>query len=312
MFFCLLLILLEIVLWFTTDSLFSELYSLYNNKYEYSVVMKESVGVNDFYRYNAAIRFSTSPDSDVALKAEAIMQIYSSEYNNDLFWNANIMTSDSIAISQNIARTYGIGVGDKLYSKHIVDGNVCEYTIVKVLPSLVDSRYTDESSHDSGVIVMGYDPMYEENITHDVIVFTKASINDLTQNNNKSAVDILYREDEIASVIEDLLPYVLLFVLAGVICSVGYVVLMTKEISANFKRYVLLGYQPVQINKSYNQNVVLAGSLIEMGIITVNAVLGFSRFLCLPELFLVFSSNLCGVIVIIFTAHILKKKLWRR
>ena len=310
-FFCLLLISFEVILWLTTDSLFSEFQSQINNSYEYSVVMKEPEGINDYYRYNAAIRFSATSDSNTALNVDVIMQIENSDYNNVICWNTSHMNTDGIAITSNIARANGIGVGDKLYSKHIVDGNIHEYTIKQILPNIVNVRYEGSISHNDGVIVMGYDSLYEDNITHDVIVFTKEPINVLTQNNSKLAVDQLYREDEIISIIKDLLPYILLFVLLGIVCCIGFVALMTKELSANFKRYVMLGYSPNIINKSYFRNVVLVGCLIELGIFAINIVLVISSILCFSEVLLMISCNLIEVLMIISTASILRNRLWR-
>ena len=280
-FFCLFLSGLEYSLILSSNNSFTEINTLINSQYEYSVVMNSSQGNDDYYQYDAAIRFALSTDSDSALKVDVIMQPSSSEYSNIVYWNAEQLNIHEIAITQNIATAYELDIGDILYSKHIVDSNIYEYSIKQILPNTTNVRYENNMVHNDGMIIMGYDPMYEENISHSVIVFTNNQIDELTQNGKVAAEKILYRDDELLFAVKDVLPYMLLFFVLNTVGCIGFVLIRTKEISTNFRRFVYLGYEPDTINTTYNRFIQLPGCLVELGFVIANTLLCITCTLCL-------------------------------
>lgn len=290
---------------------FAEISTLINSKYDYSVEMDSSQGYDDYYQYNAAIRFAINTYSESALKADVIMQLDSSEYSNLVYWNAEPLNAHEIAITQNIAKANNLSVGDILYSKHIVDSNVYDYTIKQILPSATNVRYEKDVVRNDGLIIMGYDSTYEENISHSVIVFTSEPINSLTQDGKVSAENMLYRDDELSFVIEDLLPYTILFFLIGIAISIGFVLIRTNKITTNFRRYVSLGYQPEIINSLYDQSIVIPACLVVLGFIVVNTGLGLLKTLCLPIIIFVLFINVFEIIAIVSTSYFIRKTLWR-
>ena len=311
MFFCLFLFGSELVLILSSNNLFTEIDTLFNSKYEYSVVMKSPVGHDNFYQYDATIRFTLNSDSESALKADVIMQSEPIQYGDLVFWSANPLGNHEIAITQSIASANKLNVGDVLYSKHIVDSNVYEYTIKQIVPNAVSVRYEKDAVRNDGVIIMGYDPIYEENISHNVIVFTNEPISVLTDNGQLSAVKMLYRDDELLYAIRESIPYALFFLALGIVGSIIFVFVLVREIVVNFRRYVSLGYPPGIINSSYNRRILLFGCIVELGFIIVNSILVVTKMICLPFTIFLISANLIETIVIITTACIIKKSLWR-
>ena len=154
-----------------------QLNSLLQSDYDYSVTMQDTVRKDDYYQFNAGIEFTLSADANTSLNANIVMQSKDSLYTDMVSWNAEPLSTNGVAVSENVAKSNNLHIGDKLYSKHIVNGESCEYVIEQLLPEAVSVRVTNDMNHSDGIIIMGYDERYIENITHSNIVFTKESIN---------------------------------------------------------------------------------------------------------------------------------------
>ena len=143
-----------------------QLNSLLQSDYDYSVTMQDTVRKDDYYQFNAGIEFTLSDDANTSLNADIVMQSKDSLYTDMVSWNAEPLSTNGVAVSENVAKSNNLHIGDKLYSKHIVNGDSCEYTIEQLLPEAVSVRVTNGMNHSDGIIIMGYDERYIENITH--------------------------------------------------------------------------------------------------------------------------------------------------
>ena len=98
------------------------------------------------------------------------MQSQIVDYTELVCWNAKKLESNEVAISSLLADKYKLSVGDKIYSKHIVYGNTQEYIIVQVLPGLSNYRLDQKSLNNDGIIIIGEDSAYVNNISSDFII----------------------------------------------------------------------------------------------------------------------------------------------
>ena len=184
-----------------------QLNSLLQSDYDYSVTMQDTVRKDDYYQFNAGIEFTLSADANTSLNADIVMQSKDSLYTDMVSWNAESLSTNGVAVSENIAKSNNLHIGDKLYSKHIVNGEIYEYFIEQIIPESVCVRTDKGKMHSNGIIIMGYDTKYVDNITHNYIVFTNKNIDELTAKCTSTPQNIIYRDDEIHTVILSIVPY---------------------------------------------------------------------------------------------------------
>ena len=279
--------------------------SLLNSKYEYSCISVQSVGVDDYYVFNASINYSVLRDSKKSMNVDVLMQTKDSEYTDLVFWRANKLKENEIAISDNIAVKNHISEGDKLYSKHIVTGEIVDYTVKQIVPASTDSRIVNEYLKD-GIIIMGYDAEYVNNLSHKVVLFTKQSVNDY-----KGITEIIYREDEIGIVLFEMLPYIIIAIIVTGIVFFLLMVLIGNSISCNFRRLVIIGVSKRILNTMYNSLSLKIGvsSVFISFLVPVIycVVIGTSIY---EMLFLMALLLLCSIIMI-SGMNISKIRLWR-
>lgn len=287
-----------------------QLNSLLHSDYDYSLIMQDTVLKDDYYQFNAGIDFALSDDAQTSLNADVIMQSVDSEYTDLIYWNTDVISENDIAISQNIAKANKLNIGDKLYSKHIVNGEICEYNIKQILPETTNVRVTKNSSRNDGIIIMGYDRKYVENISHYCIVFTNDSINHLSETGY--AENIVYREDEIASSIKNIIPYIILTVLISITLSVLFVIILTKYVSCNLRRLIILGFEKKKLNNAY------FGLLFRFGIISIFISSALSSIIfevtgiSIIKLLLVMSVSFLELVSLFVASIISNKQLWRK
>ena len=289
----------------------SWLNSLFRSKYTYSATMAESVSKDDYYQLNAGISFMLSPDSQAALNANVLMQPSDSNYTDAVDWNTGVLNAQCVAITAGLAKTYKLHIGDTVYSKHVVDGTIHEYTIDSILPEISSSIVKKTGINTDGVILMGYDNRYVDNITHTSLVFTDRPINELTGKISGMSNDIMYRTDEIRILITRILPYFVLFVLLAVLFAVALVHSLTRMVSFNFKRLVTLGYEKRKLDSAYNRLICDTGF--------ASVLISFVIALALSHLFifsLVAACVLCLLMIaevttILVSSWLSKRQLWR-
>ena len=220
--------------------------------YQYSATTRKSLGQDDYFLFDAGIGFTRSVDSNRGINAEVLMQTSESEYTDSVSWNAHRLSPSEIAVSSDVARTYGLKVGDVLYSRHVVDGNLSEYTVAQLLPYFPGTGISIASSYSDGVIVMGYDSKYEKNISHRAIFFTNESIVALTNKHSETPVDIVYRDDMIATTQGKLMPYLFLLGGLGIVLTIAFVCILLRSVVYNFKRLIMLGFRKRDLDIAFS------------------------------------------------------------
>ena len=309
--FSLLLTMTIIAAVYSTRPLLGQLNSLIRSDYVYSATTRNPVGEDDYIQYNAGISFALAKDSATGINADIVMQLKRSQYTENICWNADPLGPRELAISKELARAYGLRVGDSLFSRHLVDGENCEYIVRQLLPELVCVRFGDRTVYEDGVIVMGYDPQYEDNFSHMIVMFSKTPINELAQSISEMPDKLLYRSDEIASAIKSAAPYLIVFFLLSILLTEGMVFFFAKSVSYNFIRLVRLGAEEKRLNSSYNRAAygVGLGCIIAALIfsVIVLCIIGVSKTAAAYVAFV----YLGVLLTLICAVNANKKRLWR-
>ena len=287
-----------------------QLNSLLQSDYDYSVTMQDTVRKDDYYQFNAGIEFTLSDDANTSLNADIVMQSKDSLYTDMVSWNAEPLSTNGVAVSENVAKSNNLHIGDKLYSKHIVNGESCEYLIEQLLPEAVSVRVTNDMNHSDGIIIMGYDERYIENITHSSIVFTKDSINDWSTIG--SPENIVYREDEIMSSLRSIIPYLAVLSVISIVTTIALTVLLTKSVSSNFKRLIMLGFDRKQLNKAYYRLVHFAGIIAIIVSLALSGIVFLFIKLSVVKLLTLLLIAFIEIIILHIASNILNKRLWRK
>ncbi|WP_028521594.1 hypothetical protein [Ruminococcus flavefaciens] len=284
--------------------------SLLLSDYDYSVTMQDTVQKDDYYQFNAGIEFTLSANANTSLNADIVMQSKDSLYTDMVSWNAEPLGTNGVAVSENVAKSNNLHIGDKLYSKHIVNGESCEYVIEQLLPEAVGIMATNGMDHSDGIIIMGYDERYIENITHSSILFTKDPINELSAIG--SLENIVYRDDEIMLSLRSIIPYLVVLSIVSIVTSVAFTILLTKSVSSNFRRLIILGFDRKQLNKAYYR--LVRGT----GIISIIASFAFSGIVFLfvnynaVKLLILLLIPFIEIITLLIASNISNKRLWRK
>lgn len=264
-------LLISLVVSISVGADLSQLNALIHSKYEYSATAQSSTLDNTYLQYTAGISFTMAEDSQTRLNVEVLMQTESSEYTDTIYWNSGKLSKNRIAMSSGIAKRHGLKLGDVVYSKHIVDGTMCEYTIEALVPDISAARIEDNGTYYDGIIIMGYDERYANNISHYSIIFTKESIESVAEKCSEMPTDILYRDNEIFTIAKKIAPYLIIFVSVVVACVVGVVLFLTKALMYNFKRLAMLGAEFKPLNRAYYAISAGVGILLMLlsGIISI-------------------------------------------
>ena len=304
-------LLISLAVSITVGTDMSQLNTLLHSKYEYSATAQRSTLENTYYQYNAGISFTISEDSKTRFNGEVLMQTEKGNYSDVICWNTTKLTCDGVAVSKNIADHHGLNVGDTIFSKHIVNGVTKAYIIEKILPAVTSARVSGNGKHSDGIIVMGYDEQYAENISYSCIIFTNKPIEVVAEGCSEMPTDILYREDEIITVVMRILPYLLIFVLGAVALVVIAMIFLSKSVAGNFKRLASCGADFDALNHAYYKITIGTG----MGLVIISVIIaaasfgmvGFYPVNVVPVLAAVIAESFA----LITTATISNKHLWR-
>lgn len=310
--FSLLSLFLNFLILISLNSDFAQLNSLWCSDYIYSATMKEPVGQDDYYQLNAGICFSLSANAETSLNADVVMQPFKSEYSEQVYWNADQLSTYGLAISKGIAKENDLDIGDKLYSKRVIDGEICEYTVEQIVPEVSNVRVTKQKNYSNGIIIMGYDNVYIDNISKSALVFTKEPIDSLAGKFADMPVNIIYRDNEIFAVCKRLLPYVGIYTLLSAVCTVGLVLFLTKNIKYNFRRLIVLGFSKRELNRAYNRNIGGLGILSIMCVFLTTMIVLCWMKIYQNEVFLLGTISFIDFVTLIITAALSRRRLWRK
>lgn len=287
-----------------------QLNSLLHSDYDYSVTMQDTVRKDDYYQFNAGIEFTLSADANTSLNADIVMQSKDSLYTDMVSWNAEPLSTNGVAVSENVAKSNNLHIGDKLYSKHIVNGESCEYVIEQLLPEAVSVRVTNDMNHSDGIIIMGYDERYIENITHSSILFTKDPINELSAIG--SLENIVYRDDEIMLSLRSIIPYLVVLSIVSIVTSVAFTILLTKSVSSNFRRLIILGFDRKQLNTAFYRLIRGTGSISIIASVALSGMVFLFVNYNAVKLLILLLIPFIEIITLLIASNISNKRLWRK
>ena len=90
---------------------------------------------------------SLSADVNSSLNVDVIMQSETANYTNNLSWNTDTLGKNEIAITKGVADANSLVPGDKLYSKHVVNGSKIAYVIKSILSESKTIRLPHQIFH---------------------------------------------------------------------------------------------------------------------------------------------------------------------
>lgn len=304
-------LLISLVVSFAVGTDMFQLNALLRSKYEYSATAQYSTLENTYYQYSAGISFTATEESQTRLNVEVLMQTEEGSYSDAIYWNTAKLNSDGVAVSENVAERYGLNVGDTIFSKHIVDGITKAYIIEKILPVVTSARVSGNGRHSDGIIVMGYDGQYAANISYSCIIFTSEPIEVVAEECSEMPTDILYREDEIITVVIKMLPHLLGYILGAAALVVMAMIFLTKSFAGNFKRLASNGADFGALNHAYYKITIGTG----MGLVIISVFISaisfgmadFSPINAVPVVAVAIAESITSIA----TATISNKHLWR-
>ena len=304
---------MTLIIMISAKDMLAELKALLNSDYAYSVITHETIQKNDYYIFNAGISFAVFSDSKTSLNADVIMQSNGSEYTDSVFWNPNNLSTYGVAVSKNVASAHNLHIGDKLYSKHNVNGEIYDYTIEQIIPDLLHPRMTEKISYSNGIIVMGYDQRYVDNITHVWIAFIDADkkVEELSEAKDLMPEKIVYRDDEIVLILIKIIPYVVVLLILSIASVVAFTAYVSKSISYNFHRLIMLGFSNKQLNIGYNKNVVRGGIIMILIEAALSGTAMYLMGICSIGAALICLILFAESIALLIASLVCKSQLWR-
>lgn len=308
-FFSLVAIIISIIIGISIRSYVNELYVLNNSNYLYSVTTRDSVNIDDYYQYDAGICFTLTENANRSINAEVLMQEKATEYTNNVYWNANKLENNEVAISKSIADNNKIGIGDCIYSKHVVNGDIIEYSIAQIIPDVVAPRIEEMSDFSSGVIIMGFDDNYANNISHSYLTFTNENINDLV---NYVPENIVYREDEIIILLRKTAPYLSVFALLNMVIALAVVLFACKEVKANFLRLIMLGFDKKLLNQAYSKCLWIIGLIYLIATISITDLVLYCVNAGIVAIVITCISIVIELLTLFLSIMFTNKRLWRK
>lgn len=308
-FFSLVAILFNIVIGIAIYPYLTQLKSLLNSRYEYSVIAKDVIGTDDYYKYDAGICFTTSENKDNSINADIVMQVEETCYSDNVSWNVEDLSKYEVAISEGIANDNQLSVGDFIFSKHIVNGEVHNYLIARIIPDQLVTRVVGTSTYSKGIIIMGFDDEYKNNISYECLTFTDGDINALT---NYSPTNIIYREDEIITMLLGMIPYLILIVFVSALIAFIELIVNCKAIKANFIRLAMLGVDRRNLNNAYFRclwSYSIASILVGVVASYIALTIIRSAIVAVFIASIVIVTEICTFSISIFFTN---KQLWRK
>lgn len=283
---------------------FIQLDALNDSTYRYAEITGNPIGKDDYYVFDTNIDFYKGADDRKYIGGNIIMQVNNSHYSTDVAWNAKHLNRDELAISGNIARKNNIGVGDYLWSKNVVSDKVCKYVVRQIIPRVSNISLIDNTSYGDGIIIMGYDCSFCENISHKVLAYVKNS-------SNAASLKMIYRYDEITDNIKQTMPYVGVSLIIVIILTVIYVVSLKEDLKMNFRRRIAIGVVTKILDRTYAKEFLLHGIPAILMAFLINIVFlafyGYGK----AELVYLFLCVAIEVIALIISFRVAMKDIWR-
>ena len=231
----------------------SHLGALRGSTYLFSGKTQECIGQDEYYFFDAGIAFTRSLESETSINADVIMQSSVSDYTESVKWNAVPLGVHEVAITENIARINGLKVGNEIFSKHIVSGSIIAYTIRQVLPEASRVRITEKREFTNGIIIMGYDSLYINHITHSILAFSSEPLDVFSQKYLQTPHSITYRADEIKLLLRQVLPALCIVAGCSAFFTILFVILFAKDVQHYYRRLIMLGFAKQLLITAYRK-----------------------------------------------------------
>ena len=289
----------------------TDLNSLLKSDYDYSVFTYEPLFQDDYYQFDAGINFMVAADADKSINAEILMQTEEANYTDSVYWNAGKLGTTGVAITEGLARSLGLRIGDIIYSKHIVDGLIHEYSVQEILHERTKARESKLLSYHDGIIIMGYDEKYAKGISSKVMVFTNETIQQIDSKVSQTPEDIVYRSDEIAIVVKSMTPYILVYMSLAVLFAVGLVFALTKTIKYNFKRLSMIGFEKKALDQSYRHLIYMVGFASMLIAFLISLAVSHLFVLSIVDAVFLITVMLVEVISMMISEYSFRSRLWR-
>lgn len=286
--------------------------TLVKSQYLYSALVEESNIADSYYQFDAGISFILSTTDKMSINADVVMQLDKEDYTDAVLWSAKELQSREVAISRDISREYNLEVGDLIYAKHIVTGEICDYVVKQIVPYVSAKRFIRGYSYTNGIIIMGYDSIYCDNIAYKTIIYTTNDINRINSLVEGMPTKIVYRSEEIKDLIWELLPYILIQIVLSVFIMISLVRIIKKWIRSYHKRLLTMGADYKQLNKAYYSVMIKHGSAV---------ILGSNLLLLLTNVYLdangiavgcVLAIVIVEYITLLLAAAFANRQLWRQ
>ncbi len=296
---------------FSTKYYTAQLNGLVKSKYNYSAIIQSTEKYDCYYQFDAGLCFMKSLDSNKTIRSENIMQVSDADYTKLVYWNAKKLLSNEIAVSQGLASKLGLRKGDVLFSKHIVKGEIGKYYIKQIVPDVETVRVQKNKEQFDGIIIMGYDSSYVDNITYNTLLFTDKSVEELSQNKQESPIEIIFRDDEIVYICIEIIKYYMFFVIALIIVTILFVIGLKKNIYYNYRRCIILGYKYNDLNKTYYVYVLGSGLIALLLLLVMLLSLMVVDGINIIKILLILSIFAFESLALLIKAILVKKELWR-
>ena len=308
--FAMLSFLLLIIVFTSVDADLSHIATLNRSQYVYSAAVKDPIGPDNYYHINAGITFVMSKDSQSSINAEVIMQTEDANYTDSVYWNANRLETNEIAISQHYAKANNLGIDDVIYSKHVVDGLFHEYRIKQVIPEISCAR-VENNSYSTVLIIMGYDKAYIDNISYTALVFTKIPVDNLITEYCVAPEHLVYKDDEIAILNAKVLPYLMALAILIIFPSLLLALFLSNGIKHNFSRLIIIGFSKEELGKAYSYYLFVYSCVFILLNILLSLTFHFIYQFCFNIIMILMPIILLEALTIFVVALYFYRHMWR-
>ena len=179
------------------------------------------------------------------------MQSDTSIYTDIVDWGVRRLSVNGIAISKGLSLSSKLELGRQAFSKHLADGkerSYTVYTVEQIVSNVKNTRVSSKQIETDGIIIMGYDKQYDENIKHNYIMFFDGNSEEERRIPILSNT-IIHRTDEIKIIAKKIIPYIFLslIVCAVIFIQTRYIV---KVVLPYYTLLLSRGYKLETLNRS--------------------------------------------------------------
>ena len=211
-----------------------------SSKYDYSALSGIEYNRNDYYYYGTDARFYT--ENDKKISAFVLMEL-NSIYDNESLINENnivkgkyeLLKENEVGISYNIAKKFNLSVGDNIDFYNISLNQNIKNKIKYIFQSSY-GLYDIDVNNNYGIILMGFNKSYYDNIKAQVLVFL--SKNTINSNKILNYFEI-YKKNTNYFSISFYIIFLMFFI--SVLYIFLYIIFIRKNKSKRYESLIILG-----------------------------------------------------------------------